>query len=245
MLELTPWAWLVAGLSAMTVGFSKTGVPGVGILAVLLLADVIPTRESVGVLLPMLIFGDLFAVAYWRRHAVWRYLVKLLPWAMAGLAVGYLGLRYVNDAQLRPLIGAIVLVMLAVNYWRMRRGENLTVPTQWWFAAGMGLLAGTTTMMANAAGPVMTIYLLAMCLPKEQFIGTGAWYFLIVNCLKVPPMASLGLINGPSLTFNLMLTPVIAIGAVAGIFLVKYIPQKRFNQAVQLLAAAAAVRLLL
>ncbi|NLX06880.1 MAG: sulfite exporter TauE/SafE family protein, partial [Phycisphaerae bacterium] len=86
--------------------------------------------------------------------------------------------------------------------------------------------------------------LLAMCLPKEQFIGTGAWYFLIVNCLKVPPMASLGLINGPSLTFNLMLTPVIAIGAVAGIFLVKYIPQKRFNQAVQLLAAAAAVRLL-
>jgi len=135
--------------------------------------------------------------------------------------------------------------MLSVNYWRIRaKGEDAPVPTQWWFAVALGFMAGVTTMMANAAGPVMIIYLLAMRLPKVEFVGTGAWFFFVVNWLKVPFSANLELMTAESVKLNLMMLPFIAIGAVAGIFLLKRIPQKAFNVIVQILAAAAAIKLL-
>jgi len=244
MFNLAFYQWLVAAFSAVMVGLSKTGLPGIGILVVPLMAWVLPARASTGVVLPMLIFADFFAVGYYRRFAVWSRLVRLLPWAAAGVILGYLALGRVNDQQLRPLIGVIVLVMLAVNYWRRSGRDDLPVPTRWWFAAFFGLLAGVTTMMANAAGPVMAVYLLAMRLPKNEFIGTGAWYFLLVNWFKVPFSAHLGLINGPSLQFNLVLFPLVALGALAGIKLLKRIPEQAFNYTVQGLAALAAVNLL-
>jgi uncharacterized membrane protein YfcA len=169
------------------VGTTKTGLPGLGILVVPLMALVLPARQSTGILLGILILADLFAITYHRRNARWGHVVRLLPAAFAGIVAGYFGLKFVNDQQLKPIIGGIVLIMLVVNYWRTRvRGEDAPVPTQWWFAAGLGFMAGITTMMANAAGPVMIIYLLAMRLPKVEFVGTGAWFFFVVNWLKVP-----------------------------------------------------------
>ena len=228
------------------VGTTKTGMPGLGILIVPLMALVLPTRQSTGILLGILILADLFAVTYHRRNARWGHVLRLLPAAFAGIMAGYFGLRVVNDRQLKPIIGGIVLVMLAVNYWRNRaKGEDTPVPTQWWFAVALGFMAGVTTMMANAAGPVMIIYLLAMRLPKVEFVGTGAWFFFVVNWLKVPFSANLELMTAESVKLNLMMLPFIAIGAFAGIFLLKRIPQKAFNLIVQILAAAAAIKLLL
>jgi len=226
------------------IGFSKTGLPGMGILAIPLMAWVLPARASTGVVLPMLIFADFFAVGYYRRFAVWSKLVRLLPWAAVGVFLGYLALGRVNDQQLKPIIGGIVLVMLALNFWRNYGKEDRPVPAWWWFAALFGLLAGVTTMMANAAGPVMVLYLLAMRLSKNEFIGTGAWYFLLVNWFKVPFSAHLGLINNQSLHFNLVLFPLVAFGALGGIKLLKRIPEKIFNHIVQGLEALAAIGLL-
>lgn len=226
-------------------GLAKTGLPGVGILGVPLMASVIPPRVSTGVVLPLLIVGDLFAVSYYRRHAVWKRLIPLLPWAVVGVYLGYLAMDQVNDRQLGRIIGLIVLVILAFNAWRNRRAEEeLKVPTQWWFAGAVGLIAGVTTMMANAAGPIMMVYLLAMKLPKREFIGTGAWYFLFVNLLKVPFSYNLGLINTYSLRLDLYGAPFVALGAIAGILILKKIPQKRFTQVVQVFAALAAAKLL-
>jgi len=244
MFNLTFYQWLVVALSAVMIGLSKTGLPGMGILAIPLMAWVLPARASTGVVLPMLIFADFFAVGYYRRFAVWSKLVRLLPWAAVGVFLGYLALGRVNDQQLKPIIGGIVLVMLALNFWRNYGQEDRPVPVWWWFAALFGLLAGVTTMMANAAGPVMAIYLLAMRLPKNEFIGTGAWYFLLVNCFKVPFSAHLGLINSQSFHFNLVLFPLVALGALGGIKLLKRIPEKTFNYAVQGLAGLAAIGLL-
>ena len=244
MFDLTFYQWLVSGLSAVMIGLAKTGLPGIGILAIPLMAWVLPARASTGVVLPMLIFADFFAVGCYRRFAVWPKLVRLLPWAAVGVFLGYLALGRVNDQQLKPIIGGIVLVMLALNFWRNYGKEDRPVPTWWWFAALFGLLAGVTTMMANAAGPVMAIYLLAMRLSKNEFIGTGAWYFLLVNCFKVPFSAHLGLINSQSFHFNLVLFPLVALGALAGMKLLKHIPEKVFNYLVQGLAALAAVNLL-
>jgi len=244
-LDLDLFGWVVVAVCAVMVGTTKTGMPGLGILIVPLMALVLPTRQSTGILLGILILADLFAVTYHRRNARWGHVVRLLPAAFAGIVAGYFGLKFVNDQQLKPIIGGIVLVMLSVNYWRTRvRGEDAPVPTQWWFAVTLGFMAGVTTMMANAAGPVMIIYLLAMRLPKVEFVGTGAWFFFVVNWLKVPFSANLDLMTAESIKLNLMMLPFIAVGAVAGIFLLKRIPQKAFNIVVQILAAAAAIRLL-
>ena len=242
-MDIDPTGWIVVVLCAMVVGIAKTGVPGLGILPVPLMALVFD--KSPGILLGILILADLFAVAYHRHNANWGHVVRLLPPAFAGIVAGYLSLEHINDEQLRRIIGVIVLVMLGINYWRTRtKGRDAPVPGKWWFAIALGFMAGVTTMMANAAGPVMVIYLLAMRLPKMEFVGTSAWFFFVVNWLKVPLSAKLALMTVESVKLNLMMLPFIAIGAALGIFLLKRIPQKAFSIIVQILTVAAAIKLL-
>lgn len=245
MEHISQFGWAALAASALLIGVSKTGFPGIGILAILLTAMVMPARQSTGLILPMLIVGDCFAVSYYRRHAVWAHLVKLTPFAAIGIVIGWLLMGKVNDPQLRVFIGGMTLVMLGLNWWRTRRGGDVPVPQGWWFPVGFGLLAGVTTMMANAAGPIMVIYLLAMRLPKDEFIGTGAWYYLLLNCFKVPFSGSLNLINLQSLQFNLILLPVIVVGALSGVRLVKFVPEKLFADIVQVLAVVGALWLLI
>lgn len=245
MFDLDVSGWLVVGLCAFVTGVSKTGVPGLGILHVPLIAMVLPARQSTGILLGMLILGDLIAATYYRRRAEWKHVLRPLPAAFAGIVAGWQAMRFVTNKQLGPIIGIIVLVMLALNYWRTRvADEDAPIPTQWWFAAALGFIAGFTTMMANAAGPIMVIYLLAMRLPKLEFVGTSAWFFFIINWLKVPFSVGLGLITPESVRLDLMMLPLIAAGSIAGILFLRRIPQKAFNGVVQILAAAAAIKLL-
>jgi uncharacterized membrane protein YfcA len=236
--------WTALGSSALLIGVSKTGFPGVAILAILLTAMVVPAKESTGLILPMLIVGDIFAVAYYRRHAVWKHLVKLIPFAAVGIVIGSMAMGKASDAQVRVFIGSVILAMLALNWVRTRRGNGASVPTGAWFPICIGLAAGVTTMMANAAGPIMVVYLLAMRLPKDEFIGTGAWYYLLLNCFKVPFSGSLNLINWQSLQLNLIMLPGIVVGALAGVRLVKHVPEKVFANLVQALAVLGAAWLL-
>ncbi|MCE9615992.1 MAG: sulfite exporter TauE/SafE family protein [Lentisphaerae bacterium] len=237
--------WIAAIMGALLIGISKTGLPGVGILAVPLFASILPARASTGAVLPMLILADICAVTWYRRHAVWPHLFRIMPWTVLGVVIGYLLLDHVSDRQLRPMIGFVVLAMLALNEWRTRRpGAAAHIPTNVGFAALIGILAGATTMMANAAGPIMIIYLLAMRLPKNEFVGTGAWYFCVLNLFKVPFSVHLGLINADSLLLNATLAIPILAGAALGLWLVHRIPEKPFTLAVQALAICGAVRLL-
>jgi len=247
--------WIVVALCSAMVGISKCGVPGVGIIAIPLMAWVLPAKSSVGVLLGILILGDLFAAGYYRRNARWGHIVKLLPIAFVGIVVGYFALDTVDNNQLRRIIGAIVLSMLALRFFQVhsRRtsgpsrqfGEEGSIPQGLLFAIVMGFFAGIATMMANAAGPVMIIYLISMRLPKREFVGTAAWFFFVVNWVKVPFSTSLELMTPESLKFNLAMFPFIAFGAIIGIILLKRIPQNIFTTLVQILAAAAAIKLLL
>jgi uncharacterized membrane protein YfcA len=242
-LDIDLTGWIVIALCAMMVGIAKTGVPGLGILPVPLMALVVD--KSPGILLGILILADLFAITYHRRNANWGHVIRLLPPAFAGIVAGYFSLEHLDDQQLRRIIGVIVLVMLGINYWRTRtKGKDAPVPGKWWFAIALGFMAGVTSMMANAAGPVMVIYLLAMRLPKLEFVGTSAWFFFVVNWLKVPLSAKLTLMTVESVKLNLMMLPAIAIGAALGIFFLRRIPQKAFSAIVQVLTAAAAVKLL-
>jgi len=244
MSELTSFQWGIMALAAIIIGLSKSGIPGMGILAVPMVAAVIPAKISTGFILPMLIAGDIIGVIYYHRHAEWSRLFRLFPWTILGIFAGWLSMGRLSDAQIRPLIGGIVLVMLALNLWRKRfSGPESRMPHHLGVAIIIGLLAGFTTMMANAAGPIMVIYLLAMRLPPTAFIGTTAWYFLLVNTFKVPFSAQLGLITIPSLTFNAILFPFIALGAWAGIRFARHIPRKIFERLVQIFAALGAIKL--
>ena len=194
----------------------------------------------------MLILADVSAVVYYRRKALWGYLIRLIPATLVGIVSGYFLMKVVSDAQLKPIIGVIVLGMLIVNLLLNRKsGDAASIPSQWWFAVMMGFLAGLTTMMANAGGPVMVVYLLAMRLPKVEFVGTSAWFFFIVNWLKVPFSAQLGLITVESIRMDLLMLPFIVIGAVLGIAALRKMPQKVFEITIQVLAAAAAIKLLI
>ena len=234
----------IIALCALLTGWAKTGLPGLGVLVVPLMAMAVPARESTGLLLPMLLVGDVFAVTYYHRHAVWSHLWRVLPWAFLGIVVGWLAMGRVNDAQLRMFVGVVVLALLALTWLRERTAALESLPHAPWFAALLGLLAGVTTMMANAAGPIMVAYLLAMRLPKHEFIGTSAWFFLIVNATKVPFSIHLNLIRLDSLGINLLCVPLILLGCWLGTKLLRRIPEKLFGWLVQALTALAAVKLL-
>ena len=245
MLDFTSLQWAISIICALMIGFSKTGIPGSGVLVPLLAASIIPAKESTGFVLPMLIMADIFAIIYWRRHVEWRQLLRLLPWAWLGIFLGFLGMSYISNANLRIFIGVLVLVLLGVAWLRDIVFSSDRIPEYWLFAAVLGTLAGSTSMMANAAGPVMVIYLMAMRLPKESFIGTSAWFFWIINLSKLPFSSRLDLINLQSLHTNLVLLPCIIVGGVVGVLMVHRISQKIFNVVVRVLAVGAALFLII
>ncbi len=241
---LSAGRWVLAAASALVVGLSKTGIPGLGIIFVPTFALVLPARISTGALLPLLIVGDVVAVTWYRRHAVWKHLLRLFPWAVAGIVIGFFLLGRIDDRQLRPVIAGVVIVMLGVGLWRdLATRGRAQVPSAWWFAAGAGVLAGAATMLANAAGPVMMVYLLAMRLPKDEFLGTGAWFFAAVNWVKVPFSVALGLITPPSLVFDSALAGAVLAGAALGIFAARRLPEKVFTVSMQVLTLGSAVML--
>jgi uncharacterized membrane protein YfcA len=243
-LPLISWALIVLG--AALIGIAKVGIPGTGILVVPIMALAMgdQAKASVGFLLPMLALADIMAIIYWRRHVNWSQLIRLLPWAGIGVILGYLGLQFIDNHVLKPFIGVIVLVLLMGSWMRDRLVSDDRIPTHWAFAAVMGILAGALSMMANAAGPIMIIYLLAMRFDKEHFIGTQAWFFWILNLSKMPFSLNLGLITASSFLVNLAMIPAIVVGGVLGVLLVHRISQQTFNRVVTYLAVIAAILLI-
>lgn len=243
MTTFEPWQWALAIVGALAVGISKTGIGGLGMLAVVIFANLLPARLASGVVLPMLVLADLVAVAAYRRHAQWKYLWKLFPWTALGVVIGYVAMGRIDDRQAKVLIGIIILAMLGMHLWRRRRATSEEPEHAIWFAPMIGVLAGFTTLVANAAGPLMVIYLLAMRLPKMEYMGTGAVYFMLMNLFKVPFMVDLGLINWSSLELNLWLAVPVLAGTLLGKKILAHIDQRLFENLALALAAAAGVKL--
>jgi uncharacterized membrane protein YfcA len=169
---------------------------------------------------------------------------RLLPPAAAGVVAGSLLIGQLSESQFKPLVGIVILlltILQLVRLWRPNLYEH--VPHQMWFVWMIGLVAGITTMLANAAGQIMALYLVAVALPKFELVGTSAWFFLAINVFKVPFSAGLGLIHADTLALNVVLVPFIAAGLLAGRWLVTRIPQKIFDGFLLVFAAVAALRL--
>ena len=247
--DLSLAAGLGLALAAMLVGVAKTAVSGVGAIAVVVFALVLPARESTGAIVPLLICGDLVAVAYYRRHADWAVLWRLLVGVLPGMALGAWFLAVVNDEQMRRAIALILLAMCSLQLWQRatgRTGVNAQSRARphGLLTLTMGAAAGFATMTANAAGPVTTLYLIAAGLPMLQLIGTGAWFYLVVNVAKLPVSLGLGLVTPASVALDALLVPAMLAGALVGVLVVRRIDQRQFELVALGFSAGAALLLL-
>jgi len=231
---------------AFCLGFSKTGFPGLALVNVLLMAELFGARESVGIILPLLICADLTVFPMFRRFATWKDVLPLLGPIGIGLVGGYFLLGAIDNRVARPAIGGIILAMVSLQLLRVYRREFLAhLPDSPAFLWGSGLVIGVSTMMANAAGPAYSIYALVHKMKKEDFLGVGARCFLLVNIIKVPFMTDLDIINPRSLWIDACLLPGVFAGIFIGRRLIARIPQKLFEILLYLFSIIAGLRLLL
>lgn len=244
---MTAFQLVILAASALLVGVNKSGIPGLGMLPVILLAVAFDLNPgfATGVMLLMICAGDIFAVSYYRKNADWKIVLRLLPYTMLGLALGFVTLRYLNRPEhLRMMIGWIILLLAAVHLIRVAFFKHAPVPSHWAFSAVVGLAAGFTTQVANAAGPVMALYLLSMKLPKDRYVGTCAWFFMIMNWTKLPIFCFEGRVSSAVLYAVLPMLPLILIGAALGVLFVKRAPQRFFEIVIEIIVIVSAVKLL-
>lgn len=234
-MDITMWfnslmQWGILFLSAFIIGMSKTGIQGLGLISVPLMALAFGAKPSTGLILPILCAADLIAVLYYRRKAEWQYVFNLLPAALAGFAVALYVDKIVPPAEFKHLLGGCVAGIMLVMFWTSRKGKENSLCSHWWYGPLFGLLGGFTTMIGNAAGPVMAIYLLSVRIPKYSFVGTNAWFFLVINYLKIPVQVfAWNNITLQSLTLDACTIPFVLLGGLAGILMVKRLPEKGFR----------------
>ena len=232
-------------VAAIGMGISKAGLAGVSLLHVLIFAFLFGARNSTGVVLPMLLAGDVTAVATFHQHARWDYIRRMMPPSCLGVILAALVMRLLDDAVFKPVIGWIILGLTVMQIVRMQRPDSFkNVPHSPAFAWAAGLLVGVATMMANAAGPIFALYAVAVALPKMEIVGTGAWFFLLLNAFKVPFSVTLGLIHGQTLLLNLALLPALLAGVLLGRQVIHRLPQRAFEMLLLGFAAVASLRLM-
>jgi len=237
MPDLELWQWSLGLISAITIGVSKTGMPGLSsFIAPLMVLTVGDARHAAAWTLPTLSTADVFAVVYWRRYADARKLFSLIPSVIAGMIAGAFALS-LREYILRRLVGCLVLLMLVLQIARKRKTETTAAGS----ASFYGIVAGFASTIANAAAPVMNMYLLSRKLPKEQFVATGAWFFLVINLAKVPIYSWYRLFSRASLTFNVLMVPAVIGGAFLGLWLVNRVAQRLFEAVIIVLTAISAV----
>jgi uncharacterized membrane protein YfcA len=239
MPHLEAWKWALGIASAFMIGISKTGAPGAAVMVIPFMVMIVgDARLSAAWTQPILSSGDLLGVYYWRKHADAKKLFSLIPWVLVGIVAAFFALN-LNERIIRIMVAVIVLLMLMVQVWRRWGGKSEVQGS----AVFYGVVAGFATTIANAAAPVMSMYLLSSRLPKERFVATGAWFFFVANILKVPVYIWYGLYSRESLMFAAALFPAVMLGGLAGKWFVSRVPQRIFDLLVVGITAISALLL--
>ena len=232
---------VLIALSAFIIGLSKAGLKGIDMLNVTIMTIVFGGKASTGIVLPLLCAADIMAVKYYHRHAQWPHFWKLIPWMVAGILVGVFIGKDLNEAVFRKIMATIIVLTVVIMLF-MEFRKSVSIPQNKLFTAGMGLVSGFTTMLGNLAGAFSNIYFLAMRLPKNDFIGTAAWVFLVINFFKLPfQIIYWKNITASTLVTDLALLPFLAAGFWLGIKLVAIIKDDMYRQVVIVLTLIGAV----
>ncbi|WP_378172087.1 sulfite exporter TauE/SafE family protein [Aquimarina sp. SS2-1] len=238
-------AYIISFIAAMILGMSKSGLKGMGILIVTMMALVYGAKASTGIVLPLLIFADILAVIYYNRHKQWKYLIKFLPWMIGGVLVAvFVGKNLSEEVFKRGM--AIIIIISVVIMFLWERYEKKNIPTAMWFAGSTGFLAGFTTMIGNLAGAFSNIFFLAMRIPKNEFIGTAAWLFFIINLVKLPfHVFSWKTVTQQSLLIDLYLIPGVLLGFIIGLKVVKLFKDQQYRRFILIMTAIGGIIILL
>jgi len=237
--------WIIMMCAAMFIGIGKAGLPGAGMLTIPIFATILGSKPSTGFLLPLLIIADIVAVYHYRNNVKWKHLVRLFPFVIVGIGSAVLIGHYINDDQFKWVLFGVILFGVVIMIWRDLKKSDIVIADKPWFFTIMGYLGGFTSMIANGAGPVMSLYLLGAKVPKNDFIGTRAWFFFLMNLIKIPAHVFLWkTISTDSLGKNLYLIPAIFIGMFLGFKILKRIPEHIFKYVVLIAVIASAVSLL-
>jgi uncharacterized membrane protein YfcA len=237
--------WFLIMAAAFIFGLVKAGLKGVDMLSVTIMALVFGGKSSTGIVLPLLCVADIAAVSYYHRHAQWSHFWKLIPWMAMGILLGVFLGKDLNEQLFRRLMAVIVVITIAIVLW-MEMRKSTKVPQHPSFAAATGLAAGFATMMGNLAGAFSNLYFLAMRMPKNDFIGTAAWLFLVINLFKLPFQAFYWKnINSTTLLTDLLLLPALALGFFTGIKLVNKLKDSSYRKVVIVLTLVGSVMMLL
>lgn len=242
--HLTIAGFLLAFLAAFLLGMGKAGIKGLGVLIVLIMALVFGGKPSTGVLIPLMIVADIFAVFYYHRHTQWKYLVKLLPTMFLGVLIGVWIGKDISEVLFKQIMAVLILITLAIMIIMENKKSN-NIPNHWAFSSGMGLLSGVTSMIGNLAGSFADIYFLAMRLPKNEFIGTAAWLFFIINVFKLPfHIFVWNTVTTETIALNLILIPGIVLGFFMGVKIVKLINNSVYRKFIFIATALGALLIL-
>lgn len=243
-IQISLLGWIFAAIASFLLGISKAGLKGLSIFNVTLMALAFGAKQSTGLIMPLLLVGDVFAVLYYNRHTQWKYIWKFLPWMIVGILIGVFIGKDLPEKQFK--VGMVVVIMISLViliFWERRKSKS--VPHHWAFAGSTGVLAGICTMIGNLAGAFTNLFFLAMRLPKNEFVGTAAWLFLITNLFKLPfHLFVWETISLETLAINLKLIPAILLGLFTGVRLVKLINEKQYRIFILVVTAIGAIAIL-
>lgn len=242
--QISVASWTLAATAAFLMGVSKAGLKGMSIFNVTLMALAFGSRASTGLIVPLLIVGDIFAVIYYNRHTQWKHILRFLPWMILGIFIGVLIGKDLPEREFKWGMVIVIFISLGLLYWWDRR-KTEHVPTHWMFAGSMGVMAGICTMIGNLAGAFTNIFFLGMRLPKNEFVGTAAWLFFITNTFKLPfHIFVWKTVTMESLYINLALLPAILVGLFLGVVIVKKINEKNYKRFILVVTAIGAIAIL-
>lgn len=236
--------WISICLAGFLLGVSKSGIKGIGIVIILILAFVFGEKVSTGVLLPMLVFADVLAVIYYNRHAQWTYIFRLLPFMVLGVLVGVWVGNDVSEFLFKKMMAVIIIASVGLMFYFEKR-KSVSVPKNKFFSSSTGFLAGFATMIGNLAGPIANVYFLAMRFPKNEFIGTAAWLFFIINVFKLPFHFFIWkTVSVETLALNSVLIPAVVIGFFIGASVVKLISNINYRRFIFIITALGGIIML-
>ncbi len=244
-----PLLVVVVGFAILLYGFSKTAMPVAGVVAGPLLAAALGPTIAAGFAVPLLLLGDLMGLLYFRQHANWRLIAKIVPGVLVGFAISAVLFVFASTSVIARIIGVLLLVSVVLEILRRRSPSWQEAEDAGGIrrleAGFYGTLTGITTMAANAGGAALSLYLVKMRVPMLAFMGTSVWFFFILNLIKVPLVVPLGLITQQSLIANLWFAPVLVAGAFIGIFTFRRMNQVWFERIALTLSAAASLWLVI
>lgn len=237
--------WLLIAVGAFLIGLSKAGIRGIDVAQVTIMAFIFGSKASTGIVLLLLCLADVFSVSYYHRHAQWKYLKILMPWLIIGVLIGVFLGKDMNEGLFRKSMALIILAAISLLFL-FEYKKNIKIPEGGWFGSGMGLISGITTMLGNLAGAFSTLYFMALKVPKDHFIGTVSWLFLIINLFKVPfQIVFWKNVTIETIKYDLILAPFVIIGFFIGVRIVKRMTNDAYRKMVLALTLVGALAMLI